>query len=84
MQNLFEELSKRLPPIAHHSLGGECGGCFIVIWKDPDRVKLVCDECGLIGMTTATALLFELVKLVPPVLSLPPEAHREQGATYSP
>jgi hypothetical protein len=63
---VLEKINAKLPIIAHEDLvESDCCGCVIVEANGPDRMKLVCDECRMVFMTTYSTLLLEFIALIP-------------------
>jgi hypothetical protein len=63
---VLEKINAKLPIIAHEDLAeSDCCGCVIVEANGPDRMKLVCNECRAVFMTTYTTLLLEFIALIP-------------------
>jgi hypothetical protein len=62
---VLEKINAKLPIIAHEDLvESDCCGCVIVEANGPDRMKLVCNECRMVFMTTYSTLLLEFIALI--------------------
>ena len=60
----MESLQERFPILAHEGAGVDCCGCIFPAVMDNDT-ELRCGECGAVVGVMNTALLRDLVSLIP-------------------